>query len=478
MAREQRLLIAALALGDMLILLLAQGLASVLGQHAVAGPGPGLAWAALVVAVMQALFVLNNLYDRKNLLAGHREYAGVVKACTYSMMVLIVGGLLVGLSLSLAGIALTWHFSVVMVGSWRFLVRRLVFRLRRRGLFVERLLIVGADEHGEAIARQLHGPEEHGVQVIGFLDDYRPVGAPVLDGLRVLGDPRLALETARLKGASTILVVPHAISWESNRLLLELANGESGVKVQLAPGLDQVLAASTHPTDYGFVPLINLEQLRIRGLDATLKAVLDYCVSLLLLGILAPLVALCWLMSRIDGHEPLLARQRVLGHRGESFSLLMLGPCPGPEPSKGLARRAWRLRRAIAASRWAKMPNILNVLAGRMSLVGPRAIPEHNGASQHPWIRGLLLVRPGLTGPAVERQRSEDVEAQAVRDVAYVRNYSLWLDLRLLFGSVKRALRRERRLPPAYKTAFRERAVIAASPVRGSSHASKLEAKP
>ena len=477
MTREKRVLIPALALGDVLALAVAQGMASFVGRDAVSGPGPGLAWAALFVAVTQALFLLNGLYDAKNLLAGHREYAAVVRACTHSMIALMVGGLVMGLSLSLSGLALAWLFSVSIVGSWRFLVRRLAFRLRSRGLFVERLLIVGADEHGTAIARQLHAAEAHGVQVVGFLDDYRPVGAPVLDGLRVLGDPRLALETARRSGASTILVVPHAISWESNRLLLELANRDNGVRVQLAPGLDQMLAASAHPTDYGFVPLINLEQLRIRGLDATLKTILDYCVSLLLLVVLAPLVALCWLASRIDGHGPLLARQRVLGHGEHGFSLLMLGPSPGPEPSNRLARRAWRLRGAIAVSRWAKTPNVLNVLAGRMSLVGPRAIPEHNGTSPHPWLRDLLLVRPGLTGPAVEPQRREDIEAQAVKDVAYVRNYSLWLDLRLLFSSVKRMLRREQGLPPAYEAAFRQETAGAGSAARETSRSSTLEAK-
>ncbi len=478
MSREKRALIAALALGDVLALFAAQGLAVLLGPRALAGAGPDIVWIALAVAVTQALFLHNGLYEPKYLLTGHREYAGVVRACTYSMMTLIVGGLLMGLSLHVSGIALVWLFSVSIVGSSRFLARRLAFRLRSRGLFVERLLIVGADEHGTAIAQQLHAPEGQGVEVVGFLDDYRPVGAPVLDGLRVLGDPRVALDTARRSGASTILVVPHAISWESNRLLLELANRENGVRVQLAPGLDQVLAASAHPTDYAFVPLINLEQLRIRGVDATLKMVLDYCIALILLVFIAPLTAVCWAASRMDGRGPLLARRRVLGHGGRAFSLLMLEPSPGPEPNSGLARRAWRLRRALAASRWAKTPNVLNILAGRMSLVGPRAIPAQNGTSPHPWLRDLLLVRPGLTGPTVEPWRRDGVDAQAVKDVAYVRNYSLWLDLRLLFASARRILRRERSLPPTYEDASRRKDPIGASTALESRRSSMLEAKP
>jgi lipopolysaccharide/colanic/teichoic acid biosynthesis glycosyltransferase len=116
-----------------------------------------------------------------------------------------------------------------------------------------------------------------------------------------------------------------------------------------------------------------------------------------------------------------------------------------------LGRWGWRLRHAIAASRLGKLPNVLNVIAGHMSLVGPRAIRESDSAAmdQH-WLRNLLLVRPGVTGPAADAARGEGLEQQTIKDIAYVRSYSIWLDVRLLFACLKRVLRRKKSLPSSY----------------------------
>jgi lipopolysaccharide/colanic/teichoic acid biosynthesis glycosyltransferase len=85
-----------------------------------------------------------------------------------------------------------------------------------------------------------------------------------------------------------------------------------------------------------------------------------------------------------------------------------------------------------------------------MSLVGPRAVAESEAGADQPWARNLLLVRPGLTGPAADASRGEGLEEQALKDIAYVRDYSIWLDLRLMFASFKRMLRREKSLPASY----------------------------
>jgi lipopolysaccharide/colanic/teichoic acid biosynthesis glycosyltransferase len=83
-----------------------------------------------------------------------------------------------------------------------------------------------------------------------------------------------------------------------------------------------------------------------------------------------------------------------------------------------------------------------------MSLVGPRAIADPT--VDEPWLRNVMRVRPGLTGPAADASQGGDPEEQALKDVGYVRDYSIWLDLRLLFASLKRVLRRQRSLPASY----------------------------
>jgi lipopolysaccharide/colanic/teichoic acid biosynthesis glycosyltransferase len=245
-----------------------------------------------------------------------------------------------------------------------------------------------------------------------------------------------------------MVLVPHAVSWESLRDLLEMAAARSEFRVEMAPGLHHLLAHSPRPAYDGVAPLITLEPLCIRGLNAILKRVLDLCLVAALLPFLGALLALCWLASRLDGGGPVLVRGRALGRAGSVFPLLALAASSSFEPAGGLAQRAWRVRHAVGSGRLAKLPNILNVLGGRMSLVGPRVVEAERAAGYQPWLLALSLARPGLTGPAAGS--TAEVEEQALLDVAYIRHYSLWLDLRLLFASLKRVLCRQTCLPVSY----------------------------
>ncbi len=455
MAKSSRLLVLGLVLADLLMLAAAGGLSFALRYDSAFWPKDGgltqatLIFAALAAFIFMLLFARNRLYDTETLFAGHREYAAVVKAATYGIAAVLILAFLTNEPISRGALVLFWLLAVAFVGVSRFLIRRLVYRLRRAGLFIRNWLVVGTDEHAIAVARHLNWPTATGIQIVGFLDDYRPVGSFVVDGLRVLGDPRAVREVARSHGVATLLVIAPAISWESYRDLLELAAENTGIRIQLAPGLQHLVATGAEMTDSGFLPLVRLQLLRITGFDAVLKRALNVLVSSLLLVLLAPECLLCWFAAQIDGCGPTLAREPVIGRYGR-FNLLTIAAPLGSAPEHWPERWAWHCRRAVAVGRPGKLPNVVNVIAGRMSLVGPRAVAESEAGIGHPWVRNLLLVRPGLTGPAADASRQDGVEQQTLKDIAYVRDYSIWLDLRLMFASVKRMLRREDSLPSSY----------------------------
>ena len=407
-------------------------------------------FAGLMLAVILVLFVANRCYDPEMLFGGHREYAAIVKATTYGAGMTLILAFLADQPISRGALVLAWFLAMPFVCGSRFLIRRVIFRVRESGRFVRRWLIVGTGAHAVAVARQLNWPASAGARVVGFLDDYRAVGSPVADGLRVLGDPRTVREVVEEHGVSRIVVVPQAVSWESYRDLLEFAAGRDGVRMKLAPGLQHLVTTGAEMTDSGFLPLISLQPLRITRLDALMKRTLDYLASLPLVLLLTPFAALCWLASRIDGDGPLLVRQPALGQQRKRFFLIVFAAPSGPRPRSWLPRYAWHWRRLVAESRLGKLPNIVNVIAGHMSLVGPRAVVESDLGVDEPWLHNLMRVRPGLTGPAADTARGEGAEEQALKDIGYVRDYSIWLDLRLLFASLKRVLRRQSSLPSSY----------------------------
>jgi lipopolysaccharide/colanic/teichoic acid biosynthesis glycosyltransferase len=411
----------------------------------------GLVALALTPAGALAFMAVGGLYRVDELFSGHREYAAVVRACTYAVFLLVLIAFLTDMRVARGALVITWALSWTSVACGRFAFRRAVFRLRRSGRLIRRAIIAGADEHGIAVARRLSDPAT-GWRVLGFLDDYQPPGTPVLPGLEVLGDPRAAFEAARACGATDIIVVPHAVSWESQRDLLEASATRQEPAVRIAPGLHDLLAAGARPMEANYVPLLSLQRLRITGVDATLKQAMDYGLSLTALPALALLTGALWLASRLSGPSELFAKEPALGLHQKPFQLLLVAPPKEARRNTRLGRWAHGVRSVVAGGRLAKLPGVINVLRGQMSLIGPRALSPSPALTGQAWARTLLLVRPGITGPKPPDGRWS-AEEQALLDVTYVRDHSFWLDLRILLSALRRALRREPPLPASYQAA-------------------------
>ena len=450
--REQRTLIVGLLVSDSFGLSLV-GAAALLSRYAVPGWDRAADSTSLLfillpgLAFTLAMMAAGGLYRLDELFSGHREYSGVVRACTYSAFAALFLTFLLNIDVSRGVFMLSWGFSCLLLALGRFTFRLAVSGFRKRGRFVRRALIAGTDEHAVAIGRRLSLPGS-GWQIVGFLDDFQPVGEHVVDGLHVVGDPLAAVEVAQALDASDIILVPHAVSWEAQRDLVERAATSEYPKLRLAPGLYHLLATGTRPIEASFVPLLSLERLRITGMEASLKTAIDYGLSLLALPAVAALLGLVWLAAKLSDGGPVLERRRVRGLHGEPFDLLVLALPSTDVPAR--ARWAWRLRQSAGAGKLSKLPGILNVLRGGMSLVGPRALPAPSNIVEQPWTTTLMLVRPGITGPYPSNGVDWSPDEQATLDVAYVRGYSLWLDLRLLFASLKRAASGQGPLPASY----------------------------
>jgi lipopolysaccharide/colanic/teichoic acid biosynthesis glycosyltransferase len=275
-----------------------------------------------------------------------------------------------------------------------------------------------------------------GVRLVGCLHDFRPVGARLLDGIRVVGDPTHLEECVRRYAVDEVVVAPTAVTWESLQRVLELASRHEWPRVRLLPGLYDALTTGVKVTYEHRVPMMALEPLRIRGPEAAVKHVMDYAVALCFLPLVLAVIGVAWVASLFDGAGSPLTTTTVQGRGGRPFGLLFLR-----RPAYERGHGPWRGR--IAGSRLGKLPAFLNVLRGDLSLVGPRAVPLASEPS--PRIP-LSCVKPGLTGPW--RFPGEDGNGRGLPpEVEYVQGYSLWLDLRLLLGSLRRLLLRREAVP-------------------------------
>jgi lipopolysaccharide/colanic/teichoic acid biosynthesis glycosyltransferase len=420
--REWHFLVAGLVVTDLLTYLAALVLAGWLTLPSAQVPHsirPYGALSLLVLPVVTFIFASQALYSPQSLLGGTREYAAVVRGCSYALVALIIMSFAIRLSVSVEWVLTSWLLSAAMVGMVRFGLRRAVYMLRRRGLFTTRALLVGADAQSVGMARQLM-QSPGGTELVGLLDDYLPVGTFVAPNLKVLGSSAQLAQVASRAGAEEVIVVPHALPWESLQVLLGEATGPTQrLRIHLLAGFYDLLAAGVQPSQRNGVQLLTVKKTALTAGEGAMKRMLDYTLATALLIVLAPLLAIEFLGLAVRG-GPLLERRPVLGRGGKPFNLLSL-------PSRQVTRFTFLQ----------KLPSLINVLAGQLSVVGPS--PQPVGGEPEPERQGRrFFLKPGLTG--LWRQ-ARDPGEQALLDLYYIRSYSIWLDLHILYDRLKARLR-------------------------------------
>ncbi len=381
---------------------------------------------ALSLAAWLASFSALRLYDLETVLEDSQEYATAATGCSYGILLLIVLVALAGeAGLSLRWLFLFWVGSILAVCADRFWLRRVVRAMRRRGHLMARALIVGADEQGRAIARQLRSEADSGLRVLGFVDDFLPRGTPVSDGLAVLGHPNVLPALVAEHHVAEIVVVPGAMAWESFQQILEQMSTpeRNGPRIRLSPGYYDLLATTPRVAHRNFVPLFVVDSARLTGFDALLKSLLDFGLGSLILVLTLPL-HLVILLSRL-GSGRVFVTEEYQGIGGRPFRARLFASQPGD----------W-----LTATGLNRLPLLWSVLVGRMSLVGPRPIAPAARGRYRRWLPSLASVKPGVTGPwSVVPVAALEEEMRAA--LYYIRNWTIWLDLQILAQTVLVILR-------------------------------------
>lgn len=406
------------------------------------------------------IFALFRLYDPQNTLRGTQEYASVVNASTMGMMVVVFTSFVEpALVVARGWLLLAWFFVIVLDVLARFTVRRVVATMRSRGHFVHPTVIVGAGPEGRAIAEQLACAPGSGLALIGFLDDGLPPRAEVVSGLRVLGPIDALPELVADGQVSEVILVPDAIPRDRLVSIFQTYGTSPNISMRLASGLYEIMTTGMRVREFGNVPLLSLDRVRLTGLSAILKTVVDYALALTGLIVLSPLLVLIALLIKLDSPGPVIYRRRVVGLGGRSFDAykfrtmvtdadaLLTRDAELRRQFEGQFKlkedpRVTRIGRILRRASLDELPQLLNVLRGEMGIVGPRMITQEELARYGKWGTNLLTVKPGITGLWQVSGRCElSYDERVSLDMYYIRNYSIWLDLQLLFRTIPAVVR-------------------------------------
>ena len=413
--RAWRLLVATLVVVDLATVLLGLKIAAWIASHpAFGGRGtPDWAFMLMVLPIFTVLFLTQGLYNPQNLLGGTREYAAVFRACTYGVLGIVLLSFATRRIVSREWIALSWALATAFVGTGRFVVRRVAYLMRRRGYLTLTTIVVGADAQSLAVAAQL-SQKGSGVRILGFLDDYVPAGSMLSNSYPVLGGSSSLMQVAARTHADEAIVVPQALPWETLQTVLrDAAAAPNGLRVHLPAGFYDLLTTRVGLSERNHVPLLTVKKARLSPVETVLKSSLDYGLALVLLIVLSPLTLFTAAWLRFSGRHQVLHRRVVIGQFGRPFTMLTFVPA-GPARSTFVR----------------KLPALINVLRGELSIVGPRPVKGPVDGAQ----ARMLGIRPGLTG---SWRQVSDPEEQAVLDLYYIRSYTIWLDLQVLFTRLR-----------------------------------------
>lgn len=322
--------------------------------------------------------------------------------------------------------------SQVLEHAWR-------VRERRRRRHARRVVLVGGGANGERVHRRITQDPFGEVELAGLYG--MPWGEQAVAPIDQLP---AVLDAGQVD--EVWIAAPfddHALMAQALELLRDAV-----LDVNVIPDLHQYRLLNQGITEWGGLPVINLSSTPMTGGEMVLKAVFDRLVAALLLVLLSPLLLLIAALVRLDSPGPVLFRQLRHGLGGEAIEVLKFRSMALHQEQDGAVTQAGpgdaritRLGRWLRRTSLDELPQLLNVLRGEMSMVGPRPhAVQHNRLFRSQIPRYMLRhkVKPGITGWAQVnglRGLTDTPEKMALRiehDLWYIQNWSLWLDLRIL----------------------------------------------
>lgn len=355
---------------------------------------------------------------------------------------------------------LVWLFTTPLaLASARILFKWLLRMIRKRGFNTQRVAICGINKLGLQLARNIEQSPELGMNLIGFYDD-RPESRTeqaIGQSLPHSGNLHQLVDMAQ-RGILDIIYITFPMRAEKRiRDYLELLS-DSTASVYIVPDFFVFQMLHARWNQINGMPVVSVFETPIRGIDGVLKRGFDLTVASLLLVLLAVPMAILGLLVKYTSPGPVFFRQTRYGLSGEKIRVWKFRSMyccdDGLTVHQATAddARITPIGRIMRKTSLDELPQLFNVIAGSMSLVGPRPHAAAHNEQYRPLIHGYMLrhkVKPGITGLAQvngwrgETETIEKMQGRIEYDHRYIREWSLWMDIKILFKTAQVVLQQK-----------------------------------
>ena len=418
----------------------------------------------LVSSVFLFIFQSNNLYKINVFLTRALQLVLLIKSFFYGSLILILILFIVNFPFGLSS-RLFFLLYVFILLALEFIFRIFVFkplyeRLSKNEILNRKVLIVGAGKSGKSLAAKLLVEDFLGFDIIGFADDKVPKGTEIARNIKVLGRVDEIVNSDNHFDIDEVIISIDNISYEELMKMIEQFNKKHWM-VRVNSELFKTISENLIVEKYGEVSLINSSPQVKSELTIYFKTIFDKIIALLGLILLLPFFIVIAIIIKLTSKGPVFYKQKRIGKDGKEFNFLKFrsmtvvdgedeerkkkmlkfmkeDQTEGNGDTKVInERRVTRIGKFLRKYSLDELPQLINVLKGEMSLVGPRPCLPYEFEHYEEWQKERVKVLPGCTGVWQVYGRSKvNFKDSVVMDLYYIHNMSPWLDLQLIIKTI------------------------------------------
>ena len=346
-----------------------------------------------------------------------------------------------------------WSLAVpIEIISWHVIIRNVANLARKISKHKHRVAIVGGTKLGVELEKIFREEEAMGIEFIGYFDDRKQgrEGGFQFDYTKLLGNSNDLVQLAKEGAVDAVYItLPLRAEIRIDGIIGRLS--DSTVSVHYVPDLFVFDLLSASIDNIKGIPVISILDTPFYGVDGAVKRMFDVAFSAVILLFIAVPLLLIALAVKFTSPGPILFKQRRYGFRGEQIIVWKFRSMTVGEDGVQVVQakrndpRVTRLGSLLRRTSLDELPQFFNVLQGRMSVVGPRPHAVAHNEFYRGQVKGYMLrhkVKPGITGLAQingyrgETDTIEKMEGRIQQDLNYIRNWSLWLDIKIVLLTI------------------------------------------
>ncbi len=417
----------------------------------------------LVSILFVTIFNFNGLYRLNIILTRALHLTHIMKALYYGALTIVFVSIMIESSSVIDSRLLIFLFSLIALPSLYFvrteLMRRLYLLFSTTG-FRRNIIILGDGKSGKLLAAKLMFEYPIGLEVVGFIDDDKEIGEAIVSDAKVIGRFNEIEDLIKKYHVDEIIVAVESENYDKFLDVIDLCK-KLDVNTRITSELFDVVAEKVSTEKYSDIPVIDVSTHYNNGITLAFKRFIDIVISIFALIILSPVILFIIIAIKVSSPGKILFKQVRIGKNGKEFQFYkfrsmrentegdkeeervkkMIEFMKDDDAESGTkiinnSRITW-IGKIIRKTSLDELPQLLNVLKGNMSIVGPRPCLPYEYENYDDWQRRRVNVIPGCTGVwQVWGRSSVSFKESVVLDLYYINNMSPWFDLQIMLQTV------------------------------------------